>query len=229
VKNVDERLYNKMIVCPVCSENIEVTRVKSRACKVVSRDADFCTHYQDINPLFYEVWVCGNCGYAALEDKFENISGKAAKLVAENISSHWKKRNFTGERSVDNAIEAFKLALYVLQITKAKASEIAKVCLRIAWLYRLKNDSREEDFLKFALQNYMETYEHENFPIDKMDVSTCMYLIAELNRRVGNYEEAVKWFSRIVASPEARKNRMLMEFTREQYQLTKEQIAAARE
>jgi len=193
---------------------IEITQVKSRACKVVSRDSDFCVNYQDVNPLFYEAWVCSNCGYAALGDKFESIGDKAAKLVREQISSHWKKRSFTGERNVDNAIEAFKLALYVLQITKAKASEFAKVCLRIAWLYRLKKDKREEEFLKFALQNYMDTYEHENFPIDKMDISTCMYIIAELNRRVGNFEESRKWFSRIIASPEARKNHMLMEHTR---------------
>ncbi|HHW47096.1 MAG TPA: DUF2225 domain-containing protein [Clostridiaceae bacterium] len=226
---MNDRLYNKTVICPVCSEKIEVTRVKSRACKVVSRDSDFCVHYQDINPLLYEVWVCGNCGYAALEDKFESIGDKAAKQVAENISSHWKKRSFTGERNIDNAIEAFKLALYALQVTKARASEIAKVCLRLAWLYRLKNDSREEEFLKFALENYLETFEKEKFPVDKMDESTCMYIIAELNRRIGNFGEAVKWFSRIIASPEARKNRMLMEYTREQYQLTKEQIAATKE
>ena len=225
---MDERLYNKEIICPVCSEKIEITQAKSRACKVVSRDADFCVHYQDVNPLFYEAWVCSNCGYAALGDKFESIGYKSAKLVKEQVSSHWKKRNFTGERNIDNAIEAFKLALYVSEVIKAKASDIAKICLRIAWLYRLKNDKREEEFLNFALQKYMDTYEHENFPVDKMDVGTCMYMIAELNRRLGNFDESVKWFSRIIGSPEARKNHMLMEHTREQYQLVKEQLAVTK-
>jgi len=47
-------------------------------------------------------------------------------------------------------------------------------------------------------------------------------MIAELNRRVGNYDDAIVWFSKIISSPEARSNKVLIDNTREQFHLAKE-------
>jgi hypothetical protein len=151
-----------------------------------------CVNYENINILFYDVWVCENCGYAALQDKFEGLFTKDIKVIKENISSHWTQRSFTGERDVNHAIEAFKLALLNLKVRNAKSSEVAKVCLRIAWLYRFKQDEEEIKFLNFALKAYTDAYQNERFPLDRLDENTCMYIIAELYRRVGNYEEAIQ-------------------------------------
>lgn len=222
---VDKGLYNKTISCPVCGKEFEITRVKSRAIKVLSRDSDFCVHYEEINPLLYEAIVCENCGYSALIDKFEEISDKQEKLIKNEIGSRWNKRSFAGERNLDTAIDAFKLVLYNLHVRQAKPSEFAKVCLRIAWLYRFKKDYiKEKEFLSFALKNYNDAYQNERFPVDKLDESTCAYMIAELNRRVGNFDESLKWFSRLVSSPEARKNALIINNAREQILLLKDQM-----
>lgn len=222
---MNELLYNKKIICPVCNKQIEVTKVKTRACKVKSRDTDMCVHYENINVLYYDVWVCENCGYAALQDKFEGIFTRDIQTIKDKISSHWTKRSFTGERDIDKAIEAFKLALLNLNVRNAKSSELAKVCLRIAWLYRDKNDPKEIEFLNFALNSYNEAYQKERFPLDRLDEITCMYIIAELFRRVGKLDDAVLWFSRLVASPEARRNPKIIDMARDQYQLAKDQLA----
>ncbi len=221
-------LYNKKIMCPVCNREIEVTKVKTKGCKVKSRDTDMCVHYEDLNVLFYDVWVCENCGYAALQDKFEGLFTKDIAVIRDKISKNWVKRSFIGERDADKAIEAFKLALLTLKVRNAKASELAKVCLRIAWLYRDKNDSkRETEFLNFALNSYNEAYLKERFPLDKLDEYTCMYIIAELFRRVGKLDDSILWFSRIVSSAEARRNPKLIDMARDQYQLAKDELAAA--
>jgi len=47
-----DSLYNKSVVCPVCQNKIEVTKVKSKDCVVASRDSDFCVYYESVNPLF---------------------------------------------------------------------------------------------------------------------------------------------------------------------------------
>jgi len=218
---MEEGLYNVKITCPVCSKDIEVTKVKSKACKISSRDSDFCVYYEGLNPIFYDIWVCEYCGYAAQQERFESISSKEASLILRELTPRWVQRSFNGERTVDAAIEAFKLALYNLQLVKGKSSDIAKICVRLAWMYRLKTDQRETEFLKFALKAYMETFEKENLPVDKLDQNTCMYMIGELSRRTGDIEEAVKWFSRLISSPDARKNQVLMENVREQYHLAK--------
>ncbi|OPX43728.1 hypothetical protein CLHUN_24480 [Ruminiclostridium hungatei] len=225
---MNDLLYNKKVMCPVCNREIEVTKVKTKGCKVKSRDTDMCVHYEDLNVLFYDVWVCENCGYAALQDKFEGIFTRDIAAIKSNISQNWVVRSFKGEREVDKAIEAFKLALLTLKVRNAKASEVAKVCLRIAWLYRDKNDiKRETEFLNFALNSYNEAYLKERFPLDKLDEFTCMYIIAELFRRVGKLEDAIQWFSRIVSSAEARRNPKLIDMARDQYQLAKDQLAEA--
>jgi uncharacterized protein (DUF2225 family) len=133
---MNENLYNTEVTCPVCTKKFSVTKVKSRACKVKERDTDFCVYYEDINPLFYDAWVCENCGYAALSDKFLEIPPREADIIMEKITPKWRKRSFSGERSIDTAIEAFMLVLLNHQLRAIKASELAKACIRIAWLYR---------------------------------------------------------------------------------------------
>jgi len=222
---MDEYLYNKKIVCPVCSNEFNVTKVKVRACKVKSRDSDFCVHYETVNPLYYDAWVCENCGYSALSDKFLDISPKEADTLKKKLMPKWKKHSLSGVRNEDAAIEALKLVLISLQFREAKAIELAKVCLRIAWMYRFKGDEAEEKkFLCHALDYYTQAYENERFPVDKTDECTCMYIIGELNFRAGNYDEAVKWFSRLIGSEEARKKPVLIEAARDQYQLVKDKL-----
>lgn len=223
---MDDNLFSKELICPVCSKKFNVTRVKMKACKVDRRDTDFCVYYEGINPLFYDAWVCGNCGYAAQADKFQDISGREADMLLKKLAPKWNKRSFEGERDVNGAIEAFKLVLLSHQLRGVKASEFARVCMRIAWLYRLKEDPKELDFIKFALEYYIETYEKERFPVDKLDEITCIYIIGELNRRAGNYEAAVKWLSKLMSSPEARKKPALIEAARDQYQLVKEKLGS---
>lgn len=222
---MNEFLYSKQIDCPVCLHRFNVTKVKSRGCKVDKRDSDFCVHYETINPLFYDAWVCEHCGYAAQSDKFFNISHRECDALKGKLMPKWKGRSFEGERTIDAALEAFKLILISHQIREINASELAKVCMRIAWLYRVKGEEEKElEFVEYALKYYTQTYETESFPADKLDEETCTYMIAELNFRAGNYEEAVKWFSRLIGSAEARKNSMLMEAARNQFQLVKQKL-----
>lgn len=223
---MNDSLYNKTLTCPACKKTIEVTKVKSKACSVSSHDTDFFVIYKGINPMFYDAWVCEFCGYAALSERFEKLGIKDVIKVKEAITAFWKSRKFAGERTVDNALEAYKLALYNLIKTGGAPSDFAKVNIRLAWLYRIKQDEKEIDFLKSALINYTESYNKENFPIGKFDECTCMYMIAELNRRVGNYNEAITWFNKLINSPAARSNKMLLENARDQYHLTKELVMA---
>ncbi len=222
---MNDNLYNKEVVCPVCSEKFLVTKVKSRACKVLKRDSDFCVHYEGINPIFYDAWVCENCGYASQADKFLEISPKEADILKSRLMPRWKKRSLSGERDIDTALEAFKLVLISHQLRNARSSELAKICMRIAWLYRYKGDEEEESkFMGFALKHYTDAFEKEKFPVDKLDECTCMYIIGELCFRLGRYDEAVKWFSRIIGSEEARHKPALIEAARDQYQLVKEKL-----
>jgi uncharacterized protein (DUF2225 family) len=218
----DENLYNRSIECPACGVPIEVTDVKLSKSRVIRKDEDTCPYYNSTNVLFYDVWICPNCGYAALSKNFENISSKKVDLVRKLISPKWMQREFTGERDLARSLECYKLALVNAYTTKAKQSEIANICLRIAWMYRYKNDSpNEQQFLKYTISHYESAYATETFPMDKIDEPTLMYLMGEFNRRIGEYDKATSWFGKVIGMPSHSRKQALVDKAREQWDLVK--------
>ncbi|MGD8400385.1 MAG: DUF2225 domain-containing protein [Bacillota bacterium] len=223
VMNLDpKKLYSATVTCPVCNRPFPVTKVRVGSYRIADRDSDFAINFEGVNPIFYEVFVCENCGYAALQDCFANIGPAGQKIIAATVTPYWRPKSYGGERTLDGALDTYKLALYCLQLLKAKASAIAQICMRIAWLYRWKGDPREMEFLRFALDYYSDAYQFENFPIKNLDEPHCLYLIAELHRRVGNLVEAARWFNKLFSSPAARQDRLLWNLAYDQYQLIKD-------
>lgn len=225
---MDNKAYfMKEVKCPVCARQVNTVVIKTSGTRMVKRDEDFCAYYEPINRVFYDVIICSECGYAAMIDRFEKISDKEIKIVKENIRSKWTKRQFETERTLENVLQIYKLALINLQVIKAKNSDLAKVCLRIAWLYRFANNDKEKVFLEYAKNAYLETYQKEAFPVDKLDEVTCMYMIGELSRRLGKKEDAARWLYNVIsykAKPGENQSayKSIINMAREQLQIVKE-------
>lgn len=218
-------LYQVNIECPACGTHFNTSRVKSKFCLVEKRDTDFCVHYRDYNPIFYEAAVCIECGYGAPCSELSNIEPEDAKEAYKSIAPRWNGRDFGGERGIEDAIDAYKLALYCSQLRKGSvAGVLASLCMRLAWFNRLKSDGEEEKrFLANALQQYLVLYDQGRTP-EKMDEITLIYLIGELNRRLGNAEEAVTWFNRVVSHKTARQKPLIVRMAREQWSLVRNTV-----
>ncbi len=194
-------IYNTTISCPVCGKEIQVTKIRSKFLKLIKQDKDFCPYYEGINPVFYEAWVCGNCGYAAHSTLFNDATVSDQKTIFEKLKKSWKPRSFSGERDISKALEAFKIVLYNLQIRGGSFSDYAKICLRIAWLFRYMERSVDESkYLHFAKEYYKKAYAEEYLTNGKLDEFTCMYIIGELARRLGNNDEALQWLGKLITA-----------------------------
>jgi len=217
-------IYDSEITCPVCEKKIQVTKVRSRFVKLVKQDDDLCPHYETVNPVLYEAWVCSHCGYAAHSSVFDKVLANGRIAVLENITKKWTSRDFTGERDYEKALEAYKLVLYNLQIREAPYSEFAKICLRIAWIYRyMGNKDEEEKFLKHSYDYYKKVYTREALKDSALDEFTIMYIIGVLAKRLNLISEARLWFSRLISfssNPEERAKikPYILESAREQIQ-----------
>ena len=55
-----------------------------------------------------------------------------------------------------------------------------------------------------------------------MDQLNLAYLIGELNRRLGNKEDALKWFNVVISDPDLKFNKGLENLVRDQWRLTRE-------
>lgn len=194
-------LYNSQAKCPVCEADIEITKVKSKSVRLLRQDSDFCPYYENENPIYYEAVICPECGYGSHITTFENINRYDKAKVRDKITSKWIKRSFLGERTSEKALEAFKLVLLNLYEREAPKSEMAKICMRIAWLYRYSGDKNlERRFMEHALTNYKIAYHDEDLNSGKLDEYMCMFIVGELCKRTEQYDESIKWFSRLIMS-----------------------------
>lgn len=217
-----EELYIKKVDCPVCNNKFATMKVKSSRLRLQKKDSDFLAYYKGENPIKYGVFVCPECGYSAMEEFFEKISDEGKRDVKELISSKWTKRDFSGPRTIEEAIECHKLALYCGQVLSKKSFELGKLCLRTAWLHRIGEDPGETRFLELSLAKYIEAYENEPLSRYNVDELTMEYLIGELFRRVGNNKEALVWLGKVISNPFIKANPSIEKLTREQWKIARE-------
>lgn len=220
---MNNSLYSKKVTCPICGKQFSSMKAKVNSCKMEKKDEDFCTHYVDLNPMYYDIFVCPFCAYSASENSFGEISEEEIAILREAFSGRTVCRSFCTQRSLDDAIDACKLAIYTAELRKANASVLAGLCLKLAWLYRYAGDKQEEIFLGYSLQNYLEAFSNEELPFGNLNEISVMYLLGELSRRLEKYNDAIVWFGKVVTSPERGENPRIEKLAREQWILAKEQ------
>ena len=139
-------LFEKTYVCPVCDKEFHSKKIRTGKVKLLAADTDLRPKYQYVDCLKYDAVVCPHCGYAALDRFFKFMMPAQARLIRENISANFKGLPATENiYTYDDAIERHQLALLNTVIKKAKESERAYTCLKMAWIYRGKAESLPED------------------------------------------------------------------------------------
>lgn len=227
----EDVLFDKSYVCPVCDEKFSVKAVRTGKVKLKRTDSDLRPIYELMEPLKYDAVVCSHCGYSALSRFFPNITNAQARIVKEKISSNFKGLEMNGNTySFDEAVTRFKLALVNTVLKNTKASEKAYTCLKFAWLYRAKAESlpsdtpnidnikkelaaNEAECIENAYEGFTVAFSKESFPMCGMDENTVTYLVAELARRCGKYDEASRWVSQVLIARDA--NERIKEKARE--------------
>ncbi|MGL5820871.1 MAG: DUF2225 domain-containing protein [Sarcina sp.] len=222
IENIDiyNLLFDKTINCPVCKNNFKARTVRAKTTRILEKDSDFFIRYKTINPYFYDVLVCPTCGYAALKIDFDKIHEKQKELVKAYITPKWNHKQFLGIHDIYIALERYKLALITASTINKKNSTKAMICIKIAWMYRLLEDSKSElIFLEKALANFEQAYFNEQLPVYEMQKTTLLYLIGELHRRIGNFDIALKNYSEVLVDQTS--PHKLKELTRDMRDLIK--------
>lgn len=210
--------------CPICKNQFKTLRVKKSAIRIIKRDIDFCNHYKSENPYFYSVLLCPKCGYMNFESKFHSILKYEKAQVLKTITPKWQGKSYEGYRTLEDAIEIYKLLLFQFTALKRRTSYIAGVCLKLAWFYRYKGNEKEETkFLRFALDGYAKAYSTEDFPISGMASPQLEFLVGELYRKFGDYQTSIKWFNKVVHNPESKNMIHIKNKARDQWQLAAEE------
>lgn len=219
-------LYSIKIICCNCEHEFSTSRVRPSLKKAIRRDADFCSYYKEENPDYYVVRVCPECGFASTENSADKLAEWQRKAFNEQVGSRWKTRDFGEKRSWETALETYKLALICAQSIKDKERIVASILHHIAWMYRYQGDTvQEQRFLRYSLNEYIRVFENDGMGGND---ARLMYLIGELNRRVGDFNDAVKWFSRLINDQKV-VDAAMIRAAREQWALLRQQMLGEEE
>ncbi len=212
-----ELVYGKGYQCPICELEFKNPTVKSSRARMIGSDADLRPVYENINTLKYDVIMCPQCGYAALERYFKTLSAVQKKLIGEKICVAYKPREVHDTFSYEEAFRRYKMALLAAITKQAYDSEKAYICLKCGWLLRGWRESlegtgqealqeslaaQEKEYLKNAKEGFQQANIKEDYPLCGMDESTVDYLVAALCTQFGEYDTAMKLVSGIIASRE---------------------------
>ena len=211
-------IFDKTFTCPVCGEDFPAKIMKTGKARLLSTDQDLRAKYEGIDAVKYDVILCPHCGYAALNRYFNSLNKVYIKQIKENISSKVQLHTYDDDiYSYEEAIERYKLCLANAVVKRAHASEKAYICLKSGWLMRGYQEhleesgdtdmarlrevkTMEEAYLKNAYTGFTEALQTEGFPMCGMDEITMMYLIADLCRRIGHFDESKRWISSVLTS-----------------------------
>ncbi len=220
----DTFLLDKTFRCTVCDQSFKSKVIKSGRAKRLEPDKDLRPRFQYIDPIKYDVASCPHCGYTAMLRYFEHLSSLQIKLIKEQVSANFKpeKSVQTSVCDYDTAIGRYKMSLYNTMVKKGKNSEMAYTCLKIAWLYRGKQETldpkdpaseaarkeaaeQQELFYGQAFEGFMKAVSSEMFPMCGMDQDTLDYLLGVMAAHFKKYDIASKCISRVLTSVSASK------------------------
>ncbi|OGX61449.1 MAG: hypothetical protein A2189_09365 [Paenibacillus sp. RIFOXYA1_FULL_44_5] len=191
-----EPLYTVNVICANCEHIFRTSRVRPSFKKPIKSDADFCSYFKEINPDYYTVRVCPDCGFSSTENFKSQLSDAQKHKYVQVVAGRWVQKDYGGMRNWHTALDTYKLALISAEIVGESYRVIAGLLHHIAWMYRYENQTQKEKrFLEFALLAYIRVFETESMEINQ---ARLMFLIGELHRRLGQFHDAVKWFSRVV-------------------------------
>jgi hypothetical protein len=221
-------IWKKKVRCPLCDSEFYAYNVRSEAIKVKSRDTDFMVIYDGINPNWYLVWVCPKCYYSAFKADFHTLSDREKTTLAKLSDvrmSIAKIEDFSGERTANLANLSYELAVHCYQHRRGCDEKIANAYLREGWIAReLGEWDHERECLKNAALYYKRAFETA-YDL-QMGRTEIMYLIGELERRLENYQIALKYFAKVFDDKKAKSN--IANLARDQYHLAKDGLEKAK-
>lgn len=222
-----EYLYDKAVQCPACQANYKSKKVLSKYIRIEKHDTDFCSYYSSTqkNPLLYYVQVCPDCGFSSSEEFSTYFLPATLTAIKEKITSNWNKANYCKERTVDQAIISYKLAIYSATLKKEKHIALAGLYLRLAWLYRTEKINVEEEhrFLRLALNEYIHSYQAGDFNETHLSEVKLLYIIGDLSLRNGLREQATKYFSLVIGMQTETIEKGIIEMAKERWMEIREE------
>jgi uncharacterized protein (DUF2225 family) len=197
--------------CAFCGQTFTDKIIRST--NVMGRDAEFRPRTMGLDPLPYYVHACPHCGFASRSEAVQ-LSEAERRDIGKFLAAY--RESHTGGVSGAGKYEVLA-NIYILR--KFPADKIAYAFQQAAWLADdSADDAAARRYRAATLEYLVKTLEDPAVEAKKLPILT--YLAGELNRRLGRFDEALRWFARV--KPDGPN---LQELVAQQTQLAKKQDA----
>lgn len=179
--------------CPVCETQFTSQEVGS--CGFASKRTDFRPNYWGFNPVFYFYHFCSHCGFCSTKTHFE--------IVIENAEFKKRVKKMSPLQTESGSIDLFdkiQRAMHCLELMNEyniiglNNFELANNWINAFWWAASSEDQRHAG--KIVLEYFENAATRDQIPEKQILVIT--YLRGEINRRIGNQEEACKYFDQVI-------------------------------
>ena len=216
-----ECLFDRVYKCPICDFSFKTKCVRTGHARLIDKDTDLRPIYEHIDVSKYDVIACDKCGYASLGRFWGKLATRQARAINSEIASSFTGIDTSEDKGIfsyEDAIVRYQLALVTTMVKHAKSSERAYTCLKYAWTLRGYRKSLgatgdpantekikslyadEQECIQNAYEGFVAALSKESFPIVGMDEMTMNYLLGDLARRLGKYEEALRFVAAVITS-----------------------------
>ena len=120
--------------------------------------------------------------------------------IAQKITSQWNGRSFGEERTIDEAIETYKLAYLSASVKKEKSLRLQALHFELLGYITIERVRRRKAISRNRTRFIYDSYSKGDYTGTQMSETRVLYLIAELSHQIGDKEEAVRNFSRVIES-----------------------------
>ncbi|NLV16676.1 MAG: DUF2225 domain-containing protein [Syntrophomonadaceae bacterium] len=197
----DEFLFDKEVVCTVCEQAFSVKRVRSSRLRLKTIDPDLRQRFVDFEPLWYLVWVCPHCYFASFYSDFKKVSTAVKKRLLEHgkLLKSQLSLKVNPLRQVDDVFLSYYLALQTQKAGEEDSGKMAKIWLRLAWLY---DDVEDKEMMMLAFRQALEQFKisyynkDSNLSIEQEQHITLV--LGELSYKVGETMEAGRYFRQAI-------------------------------
>lgn len=190
-------LWGKLVQCPVSNTRFTALNVRPEQVKVRVRESDFREVYAGPNPLWYLVYVCPECLYAAYPDDFPTVNpdeGRSILAGAAERHALAADAKLGGDRDLAAATASLRIARDCYRERASNPQRLGGLLHRIAWLAREAGDAAaEKSALAEAVESYAAALEQGSAG-GGADL-VLLYTIGEIHLRLGDPANAIKHFA----------------------------------
>ncbi|MHB9095731.1 MAG: DUF2225 domain-containing protein [Eubacteriales bacterium] len=156
-------LLHRNTTCPICENTFKTQVVKESKLKQTKRTGELRVLYEDVDPLYYNVFICPQCCFATRHEEFEKVDDpskkKIAAVTAERKQRH--KPDFNKSKTIGFILKTYEIAIDCYEsVGKRSLDErIAGLWLNLSWLYDdLEKKELAEEARLQALNKYKNAY-----------------------------------------------------------------------